>query len=290
MMKTKSVEATGAFADLAPVSRSCAVANLGRAAYTLFVTPKHEKLHAELEEKCLNGSSQPLQPPVNEITKRIVDDILPRYDIARPAITDSGKLIQLAGALIQFGDHVPKIQNAINPQYEQIKELQQAIVSEAVTTQPLDFADQLDVALDQTKGNLTESIWRLLIASRQYARWLDSGIINGIPEMSKEDKIAEMLIWRNAIAACKEPNGNNAQDPSGDNYYTWTHALAKVAYTLAPKKQTHITRAGVWTFERGTRIMHTMVHTFNKQGVESDHSVAAQYGNAIGQAVINAVK
>ncbi len=284
------VERESAFADIAPVSRLYAVATLGRAAYTLFVTPEHEKLHPEIEDLCLDGPFQPAQPPVDEVTKRITDDVLPKYDIDRPAPIDSGKLILLAGALIQFGDYTPKMHGTINARYGQIKELRQEIVNRAAETQPLDFADQLDAALDQSNGDLTESMWRLFMTSRLHARWLDGKIVGDIPKMAKEDKLEEMLAWRGAIAACKAPDPTRAQDPSGDNYYAWTHGLAKVAYSLAPRKETPVTRTTVRTFEHGTHLMHRLVHTFNKQGVASNHGIAALYGNAMGQTIVNTVK
>ena len=290
MTTAELVEPASAFADIAPVFRSYAVASLGRAAYTLFLTPEHEKLHAEMEDMCLDGPCQPVQPPIDEVTKRIAEDVLPKYDIDRPVPTDSGRLIHLAGALIQFGDYIPKMHGTINAQYGQVKELHEEVVNRAAETQPLDFADQLDVALEQGDGNLTESMWRLFMTSRLHARWLDSKIVGDIPEMTKEDKLAEMLAWRGAIAACKEPDPSRAQDPNGDNYYAWTHGLAKVAFSLAPRKETSVTRASVRTFEQGTHLMHKLVHTFNKQGVASNHDVAAEYGNAMGQAIVDTVK
>ncbi len=284
------VEPKSSFADITPVSFPYAVASLGRAAYTLFVTPEHEKLHAELEYMCLGGPYQPMQPSISELTQRIAKGVLPKYDIDRPPTTDSGRLFLLGGILIQFCDYIPKMRGTINLQYSQIKELHQEVVTHAANTQPLDFAEQLDLALEQGGGNLTESMWRLFICSRLYARWLDSKIMNGTPEMLKEDKLADMLAWRGAIAACKEPSPSLAQDPNGDNYYAWTHGLAKVAYTLVPKAETTATRATVRTFEQGTHLMHKLVHSFNKQGIVSNHDVAAEYGNAIGQTIVATVK
>ena len=92
------------------------------------------------------------------------------------------------------------------------------------------------------------------------------------------------------IAACKEPQPGRAQDPNGDTYYTWTHALAKAAFTLTPGKEGALTRGAVRVFECGTDLMHKVVHTFNKQGVESNHNIAAAYGNAIGQTLVDAAR
>lgn len=290
MATVEIVEPVTAFADISFVSRTYALASLGRAAYTLFATPEHEKLHNEMEAACMDGPFQPLQVSVAETVRGVSDEVLPKYDIVRPPATDAGRLIHMAGVLIQFSDYIPKMHATIRAQYGPIKELHQELVDRAARTQPLGFADQFDVALEQGNGNLIESMWRLFIASRLHARWLDGRVIEGMPELSKEEKITEMLAWRTAITACKLPDPNHAQDPNGDNYYAWTHALAKVVYSLAPERESAATHATVNVFEQGTNLMHKIVHTFNKQGVESNHRAAANYGNTIGQCIVDYVK
>jgi hypothetical protein len=290
MVATEAIEPMGAFPDILPVSHSYALASLGRAAYTLFATPEHIKLHQVVEDACLDGPFQPTHPPIDETVQRIREDVLPQVELVQSLRTDRARLTHLGGILIQFGDYIPKFHDTVSVPYENIIGLHQAVTERAQETGPLDYAEQLDVALKHTNGDMVESLWQLFITSRFYARWLDGKMVEGIPDYSQEEKVALMLEWRGAIAACKEPQPGRAQDPNGDAYYTWTHALAKAAFTLTPEKEGAVTRGAVRVFERGTDLMHKVVHTFNKQGVQSNHNVAAAYGNAIGQTLVDAVR
>jgi len=288
MATAEALESRGAFPDIQRVSHPYALASLGRAAYTLFATPEHLKLHQVVEEMCLDGPFQPLHPPIEQTVQHIHEDILPQVELREPLRTDKARLTHLGGILIQFGDYIPKFHDSVSVPYESVIGLHQAITDRAKEIGPLDYADQLDVALKNTDGDMIESLWQLFITSRFYARWLDAKIIDNLPNYSQEQKVALMLEWRGAIAACKEPQPGRAQDPNGDTYYTWTHTLAKAAFSLTPERESRVTRGAVRVFERGTDIMHKVVHTFNKQGVDSNHNVAAAYGNAIGQAIVEA--
>ena len=288
MSATEAMGSLRAFPDIQPVSHSYALASLGRAAYTLFATPEHVKLHQVVEDACLEGPFQPLHPSIDQTVERVHENVLPHVDLTRPLRTDRARLTHLGGVLIQFGDYIPKFHDTVSVPYENIINLHEAVTTRAKETGPLDYAEQLEVALENNDGDMVESLWQLFITSRLYARWLDAKMIDGVPNYSQDEKVALMLEWRNSIAACKEPMPGRAQDPNGDTYYTWTHTLAKAAFTLTPEKESSITRGAVRVFERGTDIMHKVVHTFNKQGVDSNHSVAAAYGNAIGQAIVDA--
>lgn len=288
MSATEAMGSLRAFPDIQPVSHSYALASLGRAAYTLFATPEHVKLHQVVEDACLEGPFQPLHPSIDQTVERVRENVLPHVDLTRPLRTDRARLTHLGGVLIQFGDYIPKFHDTVSVPYENIINLHEAVTTRAKETGPLDYAEQLEVALENNDGDMVESLWQLFITSRLYARWLDAKMIDGVPNYSQDEKVALMLEWRNSIAACKEPMPGRAQDPNGDTYYTWTHTLAKAAFTLTPEKESSITRGAVRVFERGTDIMHKVVHTFNKQGVDSNHSVAAAYGNAIGQAIVDA--
>lgn len=276
--------------EITTVSPAYAIASLGSAAQTLFVTLKHDNLHKELEDACMDGPHQPPHAPVEETTRQITKEILPAYDLRRPAPMRRSQLVHLGGTLIQFGDCVPRMHTTVRAQYGPIAELREEMAARAAHSAPLGYPEQLDLALEQNSGNISESLWRLFLASRLHARWLDSAIIANMPYLTRDQKLEHMRTWRNSIAACKEPSPSRAQDPSGDAYYTWTHALAKVAFTIGPARETCFTRTAVGIFENGTRIMHKVVHNLIRQVVVSDHTVAAAYGNAIGQGIIDSVR
>lgn len=147
---------------------------------------------------------------------------------------------------------------------------------------PLSHAEQLLVALRLNNNNLLDGMYALVLGSRQHARWLDSEA-TGTPDMDDADKLNKMSAWRTAIEGLK---ATSPQDPTGDNYYTWTHAYAQVLFRLSSDKCKHLMAGGSRLFRNGTKIMHTVVHSVNKQGVPSNHTLAADYGNAIGDAVV----
>jgi hypothetical protein len=263
---------------------------MGNAAYTLFATPEHEKLHQAVEMIGMEQDSQPMQPSLDITMASLKSDVLPRADADHMPQLDGARLIQLAGVLIQFTDYTPRLQDDVQVPYENILDLREEMHARAKIDGPLGFAEQLAVALEQNDNDMTEALWTLFIGSRMHARWLDGRIIKNLPDYTKEEKIQLMLNWRESITACKSPETGNVQDPVGDSYYAWTHTLAKYVYSLAPATETLSSRATVRAFHRGTDIMHKVVHTFNKQAVNSNHAVAANYGNTIGEAVVDHMK
>lgn len=273
--------------NIEEVSFREAISGLGRAAYTLFVTPRHEKLHQVVESAAVNLPSQPMQPSVEYLTSKIDEDVLIKAEVGKSPKFDTKQLMYFGGVLIQFSDFVPQYRRTMEVSYSGVEELHEAVIDRATGAQPLNYAEQLDTALGLTEGDLPKSLWRLFTTSRLYARWLDEGMVRDVPNLTSEEKVAKMLEWRRSIAACKNPIEGKPQDPNGDTYYTWTHALAKYVYSLAPERESSLTHGMRNVFHNGTTIMHKAVHTFNKQGVNSDHSVAAQYGNAIGQVCVD---
>lgn len=278
------------FIDTRKISRLDAILSLGQAAYTLFVTPEHEKLHQIIEEEGGLLEPQPLQPSIEDVIQNINKEVLVIAGRSSPPVMSAGQLIYLGSALIQFSDYNSRLKANIKIPYRHLDELYSEVTSRAQETGPLTYSDQLDVALNLTDGDVVEALWRLFITSRHYARWLDSEIMQNIPSLSTGEKLNQMLNWRKSIAACKELDGRLIQDPNGDTYYTWTHALAKYVYTLAPRRESEISRVAIKAFHNGTSIMHKVVHTFNKQTVHSNHLTAAHYGNAIGQACVDHVR
>jgi hypothetical protein len=276
--------------NIKPVTYETALRCLGNAAYTLFVTPEHEKLHQTAEVIGTTKDPQPLQPSLYTTVTLLKSEVLPQVDTNRVPQLDRARLLQLAGVLIQFTDYTPRLQDRVQVPYENIQNLHEGIRAKAKEDGPLGFAEQLAVALDQNDNDMMESLWSIFIASRMHARWLDGRIIKNLPDYTKEEKIKLMLDWRESITACKPSEAGDVQDPVGDCYYAWTHTLAKYAYSLAPTNETISSRMAVRAFHRGTNIMHKVVHTFNKQAINSDHTTAAIYGNTIGEACVDRMK
>lgn len=197
-------------------------------------------------------------------------------------LTDNLRLARLGGILMQFTDYTSD--GSVHVPYQEISCLHHEVVSVSKKRgTPLDLPEQLDIALEYNNGDVINSLWQIFVTSRMYGRWLDSAIVSDLPNMSRSEKLQEMHSWRNAVAALKAYEPDRAQDPAGDTYYAWTHALAKVVFSVG----TSGSRLAVPVFHHGTSIMHKVVHSFVKQSVKSDHTIAATYGNVIGQAIID---
>jgi hypothetical protein len=155
---------------------------------------------------------------------------------------------------------------------------------------PLNFSEQLSIALEQTEGDLPEALWRLFITSRLYARWFDTNVIIGMPAPTRDEIMHRMQVWSRSLAACKTYGSCPDQDVSGDTYYCWTHALAKVLYTALPVRRTPFVRLEAYALQNGTKLNHGLAHKFKAQRLPSDHTVAAAYGNALGDALVQIMK
>lgn len=233
--------------------------------------------------KITRYESQPLHPTVDQtvvdvraVTSKLVDSSKVRRIKGR-------ELAKLDGVLIQFTDYVPTLQPYAQTSYSYVKDIYDSVTGFAAhTDQPLTFAEQLHIALVQTKGDLPEALWRLFLASRLYGRWLDDKSISNLPEFSRKEKIDMMTQWERSLAGCKKEENATPQDVGGDTYYVWTHALGKVANEALPEKSNLKTRLAARTFERGTKLMHKTTHKMGKNQKHSDHTIAAEYGNAIG--------
>lgn len=269
-------------------SNSLAITSFGRAAYTLFRAPEHDKLHEIVEDVALGGPPQPLHAPVDEVAQQIGIEVLPKVESFGPPKMGDAQLIHMGAVLIQFTDYVPRLHDGPKIPYEGVNALYEQITDRAEAEGPLGFTEQLDTALEHADGNLVDALWQLFITSRLHGRWLDSKILSDIPDYTKDEKVALMQGWRDSIAACKSGGEGQVQDPGGDAYYTWTHALAKVLYNLAPARPSLVSRASITAFHFGTVIMHNTAHVFNKQSLRSNHTAAAAYGNAIGQVCVEA--
>lgn len=262
-------------------SRLFAARKLAEGAMTLFITPEHKTHHRTMEERML-GSPQPLQPSIGEVAESVAEvmqarDLLP----LRPSFSLAGKLAS-AARMIQFTDHYMHTEEGhFTLPFAQVDQLKSRFVQRASSQQmPLDYAQQLDEALEISRNDVVEAGTLLCYGSRFYARWLDTTMMKGMPPRTDEQALHEMTEWRTTLRAPKD-DSEGFQDPSGDTYYTWTHVLG--ALTFSGEKLHD--RVGRSAFTHGTKIMHAAVHTFNKQSVPNDHRVAAEYGNAIGAVI-----
>lgn len=266
-----------------------ATTTLGHVAYTLLVTPPHDKLHRDTAAIASIEPPQPLQPSIEDTTRKIEADVLPKADLSRWPVVDGTRLVRLAGTLIQFTDYMPSLHGQLTMPYGRLAELRESVAERSKAEGPLDFADQLDLALDQSGGDITVAMWNLFFTSRLHARWLDSKVVPDMPNLTCDEKLDLMLEWQRSLAATKEFEPGKPQDPAGDGYYAWTHALAKTTYSLAMPRRSLLRRPVVSTFHFGTRIMHKIVHSLNAQAIDSDHNIAAEYGNAIGETTTKAL-
>lgn len=236
----------------------------------------------------MHDQPQPLQPPSSLVQQQIRERLTGGFieGLKPDDKLTNNELIATAGILMQFTDYTqPTIPKLLARQdAAKINGLREAFAATVAASQhPLSYADQFDIAMDLNKNNIPDSLSSLFIASRHYARWLDEPLVHsGITD--DKQKIQQMIEWRQAIAACK-PAGDSAQDPAGDTYYTWTHALARFTYQILPKHKTIGSRLASLVFHNGTSLMHGLVHAYNPQTVPNDHSIAADYGNAIGQTI-----
>lgn len=250
--------------------------------YTLFDTPPHEKYHRAVEDEFI-FSPQPPQPDIETTTLR-VQEVLKEHEVILSGPLPFADKVMASAYMMQFTDHFTQdMEDRPTFNYVDMKHLRDEIVGRAhEQSEPLSYDQQLAVALDLSHGDIMGALTNLCYTSRQYARWLDGTSIQGLPDFTQEELLDEMRGWRRALLACKSGE-DSFQDPAGDTYYTWTHALAAVMFGSGTKLYD---RVGEKLFSEGTNIMHTAVHTFNKQGVPNDHRVAAAYGNKIGKTII----
>ena len=195
------------------------------------------------------------------------------------------ELLALMGVLMQFTSRTARLRPYCMTPFLHTEALYQEVIEQG-HTRPLSFSEQLAIALRQTNGDLPEALWRLFITARLYARWFDATIIADMPAFTRSEIIDRMCKWSRSVAACKPFGSCPDQDASGDVYYCWTHALAKVVYKTLADKQTPLTWLEALALQNGTRLNHSIAHKLAPQKVPSDHTVAAAYGNALGDVLV----
>ncbi len=261
-----------------------------QAGWTVVFVPEHSShiIHPQVARR-LRDTPLPLNLPIEtELTS--IQEVLKKSanSHVQPRLTIK-ELTGLMGILMQFTLYLPKLRPFCETPAEHVEALYQACVSEGMKT-PLSFAEQLATALKQTEGDLPEALWRLFITARQYARWYDTEVLVGMPQLSQAEAMERMATWSRSLRATKNVAVYPDQDAAGDTYYCWTHALAKVAFNQLAQKQTPLVRAQAFALLHGTELNHKIAHKISPQSLSSDHTIAAAYGNAIGDLCVTALR
>lgn len=270
--------------DYLPLShRLSIVVGFGKAAYTLFNVPQHDGSKSLEVARRLEHTPIPLQPELTETSIKIQNVLVSSSDPSLPR-KKLGKvdLIGLTGVLMQFSSYYSNLRPYSMIPSQSIDNLYGDLVEAGKQGTPLDFSEQLEIALRQTTGDLPEALWRLFITTRLYSRWYDTAIIEGLEDYTQDEIVDRMIALSTSLRACKEFSNDYAQDAAGDAYYCWTHALAKVAFGALPEKIGKFEMLGGEVTANGTSLMHGLAHRLKKQNLPSDHTIAAGYGNMIG--------
>ncbi len=259
---------------------------LGKAAYTLFFIPRHERIYREIAADTHNTPLPPeleLQPDISSVCREI-DDSLTRRQPQRGQLLGKHEQIALSAQLIQFSDHLVTIPDHLKLPYRRLEYFFEATtVRRQELEHRLSFGDQLDLALDHTDNSLDEALYLLVMSSRMYARWLDSASLTDMPHYDHAARKDMMIRWQDALQTCK--NDGNYHDTAGDTYYAWTHAYAQYVFRCLSRTPFKLDPQLQHVFANGTTIMQTCVNAFTPRGVMSNHDIAAEYGNAIGATI-----
>lgn len=259
------------------------ILGLCKASYTVFAVPDHDSSAYEMVAIELRSFPQPPALPLCaeiEGTKQALQSCCH----AGPSLFFSQKeLLGLMGVLMQFTSYIPELRPYMRTSFNEIDKLYNTVISlSASTNKPVDFTHQLNIALEQCDMNLLDALWLLFVTSRLHARWFDTSCISDMPRYSDLQVRQRMKKWSLSIVACKEYGTCADQDASGDAYYVWTHALAQVLYRALPRNRNLITAFQSYVLKKGTWLNHNLAHKYKPQRLLSDHTIAARYGNAIG--------
>jgi hypothetical protein len=185
------------------------------AVYTLFVTPEHATLHADVA-KASEGYLQPLHPSIEQTLFDLSTVTQKMSDPSQKRLLQWQELASIGAILIQFSDYIPSLQAVVQTPFEDTNNLYLAIVEHAGSEGfPLTMPQQLEIALSQTLGNIPDALWRLFITSRLHSRWLDSAIVENMPQMDRSEVVERMYTWQKSLAGFKN---TEPQDAAGDTY------------------------------------------------------------------------
>ena len=255
------------------------VLGFAKASYTVFYV--RGPLHS-LAAKKLKSTAQPTQASLKQEIETVKKVLKEKVNTKAHPKLDQKELLGLMGVLMQFTAVLPKLRPYCRVEYADVDRLYKEIVNRGAK-KPLGFAEQLAIALDQAAGNLPEALWRLMVTSRQFARWYDSESIIDMPKITDTEAVKRMVRWSRSLRATKEFGSCPDQEVAGDTYYCWTHALSQLAYKSLPANKNFITRVELAALEHGTNLNHKLAHRVRAQSVPSDHTIAAEYGNTIGR-------
>lgn len=249
-----------------------------RASYTVFYV--RAPIHSSVA-KDLKYIQQPTQATLDQELSSIEKLLLDKVGQQTHRRLRQKELLGLMGVLMQFTAVLPELRPYCHTDYKDIDLLYSKILKSG-RKHPLGFAQQLSIALDQTRGDLVEAVWLLFITSRLYARWYDTEAIVGLPQLSDEQAIKKMLTWSRSLRAVKPYQKDAYQDIAGDSYYCWTHVMAKIAFSYLARKRGPLCRLEGFALVHGTTLNHKLAHKVRPQSTPNDHTIAALYGNTIG--------
>ncbi len=255
------------------------------AAWTVVFTPDHADrvIHDQVATKLLDHP-QVVNPQLSQELERIVESINTKGTSFVDVRVGFKDRLGIFACLMQFSMYDRSMSPFMVTKYETVDELYRSITAKS-SSGPLSLSQQLDLALDTTDGNVHEAVWRLFVTARQYSRWYDQESIIGMPEISKPLAIDRMVGWSSSVMALKPYQPGVNQDTSGDVYYVWTHALAKLVFGRLSPWYALDARLMQLAVHIGTWLNHNIAHKVSPQTVNSDHTIAAAYGNAIGRVV-----
>jgi hypothetical protein len=138
------------------------ITGFAKAAYTVFTTPStpgHDNsIYTKVAEK-LRAEPIPVQPPLGQelaaiagITSRLAAAPKERRQLA------NRELLGLMGILMQFTSYLPELRPYCETPYENVERLYKAFIGRTDKA-PLNFSQQMAIALEQTAGDVLEALW-----------------------------------------------------------------------------------------------------------------------------------
>lgn len=231
-----------------------------------------------------------VQAPVEVQVANLEHVIAELIDPTKLPTVTKADFLRSSALLLQYASQNERLQTVEMP-YEDVLTLKSTFVDKSQDTSVgLDLKEQLLIALEQKNGDLLNALWLLFITSRQYARWEDSEAIEGLPDMDHDQIVQEMLEFYTAIAPMSPAHDTELyHDSAGGTYYAWTHALGLVLCQSVPSKTLRNWTSSI--FRGGTELMRDFFYPPEHEGklIPSDHTRAAEYGNAIGALCVRSI-
>lgn len=269
------------------------VHGLGRIATTTasFLFPPQKRPYRVVRKRIHDAASAsepnlPLaHPEIGKVLSQI-DDVLAHYQPKVDLSLDTAQQTMLVNALYQFSDRNGVARYTKTP-HERVQLLHDKITADGLH-RPATVDRQLVLALEGAPS-LPSAVWDLFLTTRQLARWRDTDSIDSAPVVDNDSAVATILNWERSLAGYKLPDADGYQDAAGDAYYVWTHALARLVFSSPVADDGRLTRFYRTMFEHGSKIMSASHHLGKLSifGTMSNHSIAGEYGNAIGDRLVS---